>query len=118
MIVGLSAVLVLVLSLNAPLNAQQPDSGTVNVTVREAMGMVEGFLVRSENRSATTDASGRARLVLPAGQRTLVVTRIGFVPKRVTVMVIADSTDLRDHRRRDGGHDGNDGRSDRHRHAH
>lgn len=84
-------VLLLVLSVIVPLEAQQPDSGTVNVTVREAMGTLDGFLVRSENRSATTDASGRARLVLPAGQRTLVLTRIGFVPKRVSVMVIADS---------------------------
>ena len=54
--------------------------------------MVEGFLVRSETRSAMTDSSGRARLVLPAGQRSLVLTRIGFVPKRVTVMVIAGTT--------------------------
>ena len=87
----LSVVVLLVLFVTLPLNAQQPDSGTVNVTVREAMGMVGGILIRSENRSATTDTSGRARLVLPAGQRTLVLTRIGFVPKRVTVVVIADS---------------------------
>ena len=76
----------------APLSAQRPDSGTVNVTVRESMGMVQGFLVQSENRSATTDASGLARLVLPAGPRTLLVTRTGFADKRVTVRVIADST--------------------------
>jgi outer membrane receptor for ferrienterochelin and colicins len=88
----LSAVLVLVLSPSAPLNAQRPDSGTVNVTVRESMGMLDAFLVRSENHSAKTDASGQARLLLPAGRRSLVVTRIGFVPKRVSVMVVADST--------------------------
>ena len=82
----------LVLCGIVPLHAQQPDSGIVSVTVREAMGMVEGLLIRSENRSATTDASGRAWLVLPAGPRTLIVTRIGFVPKRVPVVVIADST--------------------------
>src|SRR5687768_2382675 len=86
-----SVVLLLTFAI-APLGAQQPDSGTVNVTVRESMGMVEGFLVRSAGRSATTDASGRARLMLPAGQRVLVLTRIGFVPKRVAVLVIADST--------------------------
>ena len=74
-----------------PLDAQQPDSGTVDVSVHESMGMVDGFLIRSENRSATTDASGRARLVLPAGPRTLVLTRIGFVPKRVDIVVVADS---------------------------
>ena len=76
----------------APLAAQRPDSGTVVVTVRESMGMLDGFLVRFETRGATTDASGRARLVLPAGRRTIVLTRIGFVPKRVPVTVIADST--------------------------
>src|SRR5215213_1232966 len=70
------------------LEAQPSDSGTVEVTVREAMGMTEGFVVRSENRSAPTDASGRARLVLPSGEHTVAVTRIGFTPKRVTVMVI------------------------------
>ena len=75
-----------------PLAGQQADSGIVDVLVRESMGMVEGFLIRSENRSATTDAGGRARLVLPAGRRSLLLTRIGFVPKRVSVMVIADST--------------------------
>jgi outer membrane receptor for ferrienterochelin and colicins len=90
--VRLSLFALLVAFVVAPLNAQQPDSGTVDVTVRESMGMIDGFLVRSENRSATTDASGRARLVLPAGRRTLVVTRIGFVPKRVNMIVIADST--------------------------
>ena len=74
------------------LNAQQPDSGTVDITVREAMGMVEGFLIRSEARTVTTDSNGRARLILPAGQRTISLTRIGFAPKRVVVMVIADTT--------------------------
>lgn len=76
----------------APLQPQQSDSGTVHVTVQEPMGPVEGALVRSDNRSATTDANGRARLVLPAGRRTLIVSRIGYVPKRVTVTVVADST--------------------------
>jgi iron complex outermembrane receptor protein len=85
------AVLLLGVLAGAPLAAQQSDSGTVNVAVREAMGMLEGFLIRSESRSATTDADGRARLVLPAGRRTLVLTRIGFVPKRIDVTVIADS---------------------------
>ena len=78
--------------LVAPLEAQQPDSGTVEITVRESMGMLDGFLVRSETRRATTDAAGRARLVLPAGRRTLLVTRIGFTPKRAEVTVVADST--------------------------
>ena len=72
--------------------AQARDSGTVVVTVREAMGMQDGFLVRSENRSATTDASGRALLVLPVGPRTVAVTRIGFTPKSATVTIVKDST--------------------------
>src|SRR5687768_3704309 len=92
MLTRVSVVLLLLLFVITPLEAQQPDSGTVEVTVREAMGMLDGFLIRSESRSTTTDASGRARLVVPAGQRTLVVTRLGFVPKRVLVAVIADST--------------------------
>ena len=54
--------------------------------------MLDGFLVRAEGRRATTDANGRAQLVLPSGQRTLAVTRIGFTPKRIPVTVIADST--------------------------
>jgi hypothetical protein len=87
---ALVAPLLLLLRISSLL-AQRPDSGTVNVAVQESMGMVDGFLIRSEGRSASTDASGRARLVLPAGQRTLDVTRIGFVPKRVSVIVIADS---------------------------
>ena len=87
----LFVVLVSTLCAVLPLGAQRPDSGTVSVTVREAMGMVDGILIRSDSVSATTDANGRARLMLPAGARTLVLTRIGFVPKRVTVTVIADS---------------------------
>lgn len=85
-------VLLLELCLIAPLAAQRPDSGTVNVTVREAMGMTQGVRIRSDSLSVTTDASGRARMVLPSGRRTLLLTRIGFVPKRVGVLVIADST--------------------------
>ncbi len=54
--------------------------------------MVDGFQVRSENQSATTDAAGRARLILPAGQRTLDIVRIGYLPKRTSVLVVADST--------------------------
>ena len=87
----LSLLLAVLASFASPATAQQPDSGVVVVTVRESMGMLDGFLLRSEGRSATTDASGRARLVLPAGRRTLALTRIGFVPKRVNVVVIADS---------------------------
>jgi iron complex outermembrane receptor protein len=84
-------VLFLSVSVGGALDAQRPDSGMVSITVREPMGMLDAFLVRSENRSAKTDSSGQARLFLPAGLRSLVVTRIGFAPKRVSVMVVADS---------------------------
>jgi outer membrane receptor for ferrienterochelin and colicins len=80
------------LALVGPLGAQQRDSGTVDITVRESMGMVDGFLIRSASRSTATDASGRARLVLPAGRRTIVLTKIGFLPRRFELTVIADST--------------------------
>lgn len=89
---GLLAVLTLMFCVGFPAGAQQPASGTVIVTVRESMGMIDGILVRSDGDSASTDGGGRARLVLPAGRRELVLTRIGFVPKRVAVTVIADST--------------------------
>ena len=91
MLTRLSIGALCVSGLVRPLGAQRPDSGTVIVTVREAMGMVDGILVRSDSVPASTDANGRARLVLPAGRRDLLLTRIGFVPKRVTVTVIADS---------------------------
>jgi outer membrane receptor for ferrienterochelin and colicins len=92
MMIRQSVAVLILLSGIAPLHAQQPDSGTVAVTVQESMGMLQGFLVRSEGRSATTDAGGRARLILPPGKRTIDVTRIGFVPKKITVVVIKDST--------------------------
>lgn len=76
----------------APLGAQRSGSGTVAVSVKEPMGPVAGALIRSGDRSATTDAAGRARLVLPTGRRALTVARIGYVPMRVNVTVIADST--------------------------
>lgn len=92
MLIRSLGVALLLALIAVPVHAQQRDSGSVVVTIRESMGMVDGFLVRSENRSATTDAAGRAQLVLPAGQRTLVVTRIGFTPRRVAVRVVADSS--------------------------
>jgi outer membrane receptor for ferrienterochelin and colicins len=88
----LAAWSVLELCAFSPLSAQQIPSGTVDITVKESMGPVDGVLIRSANRTATTDASGRARLVLPAGRRTLTVARIGYVPRRVAVTVVADST--------------------------
>lgn len=82
----------LLLAAPVALTAQARDSGTVVVTIRESMGMLDGFLVHADGRSATTDANGRAQLVLAAGPRMLAVTRIGFTPKRIPVTIIADST--------------------------
>src|SRR5687768_12179965 len=85
------AMALLLAAVAAPLHAQS-DSGTVSVTVRESMGMLEGFVLRSGTASARTDAAGRAQLRLPAGPRSLLLTRIGFVPRRLDVTVVADST--------------------------
>ena len=73
-------------------HAQQPGSGTLNILVQESMGPVAGALIRSANRTATTNAAGRARLVLPAGKHALTVTRTGYLERRVEVTLIADST--------------------------
>jgi hypothetical protein len=47
--------------------------------------------VQSTGRSAETDSSRVARLVLPVGRQLVTVTRTGFVPARVTVLVVRDS---------------------------
>lgn len=86
------ALTVLLSVTSMPLTAQRSDSGTVLVTIQEPMGMVEGFQISSGRHSASTDASGRARLVLPAGPHTLNVRRIGFLPRSANVLVIPDST--------------------------
>ncbi|HTK57342.1 MAG TPA: TonB-dependent receptor plug domain-containing protein, partial [Gemmatimonadales bacterium] len=77
------------LSFVVPLAAQAPATGTLWLTVAEEMGPVDGVLVRSDSVAVNTDGAGRARLVLPAGRRTLLLARIGYVPKRVTVTVTA-----------------------------
>src|SRR5688572_23869470 len=75
----------------APLIAQQPRTGIVHLTVEESMGMVSGLVVRAAGQTARTDATGTARLTLPAGRQTISVTGIGFKPSQVTVTVVADS---------------------------
>ena len=72
--------------------AGQADSGTVIITVDEPMGPVDGALIRSEGRSTRTNGDGRAQLVLPAGRRSLALSRIGYLPRRIEIRVIADST--------------------------
>ena len=77
--------------LSSPLTAQQPNSGSVQITVQESMGMLAGFRVQSAGRSATTDATGRATLTLPTGPQAIAITRVGFKPARVTVLIVRDS---------------------------
>ncbi|HEY0304182.1 MAG TPA: TonB-dependent receptor, partial [Longimicrobiales bacterium] len=93
MLTRVAVVLLLIaLFIAVPVQAQEADSGIVKITVQEPMGPVAGAVVRSDSRSATTDANGRTSMVLPAGPRALTVTRSGYVSKRVTVTVIANDT--------------------------
>ncbi len=77
--------------LLAPPLAAQSDSGVVRVTVQESMNMLEGFRVGSSGRNTLTDAAGTARLTLPVGRQVIAVTRVGFKPTQVTVVIIRDS---------------------------
>ena len=82
----------LAISFIAPaLHAQQPDSGVVQITVEESMGMLDGFRVQSAGKSAITDVTGRAQLTLPVGPQTISILRIGFKTIQVKAIVIRDS---------------------------
>src|SRR5689334_4909023 len=83
---------ILMASLSVAVQAQQPRTGTVILTVREPMGPVGSALIRAGDSTATTDAAGRARLILPAGRQAVTIARIGYVPKRTVITVVADST--------------------------
>lgn len=87
----LAAALLLSSPIAARLDAQQPDSGTVAVTVEESMGMLAGFRVQSAGKNTITDGAGRARLTLPTGRQTIKITRLGFTPSQVIVVVVRDS---------------------------
>lgn len=89
--IALAALLQCIPPLARPLTAQQPDSGTVVLTVEESMGMLAGFRVQSGGKNAITDAAGRARLTLPTGRQTIRLTRLGFTPTQVTVTIVRDS---------------------------
>ena len=82
------------LSMAPALTIQTPTTGTIVLTVEEEMGPVADALIRVEPLSAglppaRTDAEGRARLVLPAGRRVLRIARIGYIARRVAVVVPA-----------------------------
>lgn len=61
-----------------PCPAQEGAQLTVRVTVEGRP--LEGALVRAGRTGAQTDASGAAHLSLPAGEVTVVASRIGFAP--------------------------------------
>lgn len=86
-----SLVLTILLTIARALPGQQADSGRVQITVQESMGMRSGFLVQSGVRTAVTDGNGIARLVLPVGRQLIGVTRTGFAPTRLSVLVVRDS---------------------------
>jgi outer membrane receptor for ferrienterochelin and colicins len=92
MTIGRIAALSLAAQLVAfPLAAQRPDSGRVEIIIEESMGMLAGFRASSGGTSALTDAAGRARLTLPVGSQVINVTRVGFKPSSVTVVVLQNS---------------------------
>jgi outer membrane receptor for ferrienterochelin and colicins len=82
---------VLALAWVGPLAAQSIPTGTVHVMVTEEMGPVDEALIRVDSLSVLTDYEGRARLVLPAGRRTMTIGRIGYHPRRISFVVLPDT---------------------------
>jgi outer membrane receptor for ferrienterochelin and colicins len=68
--------------------AQQPP-GTVVVHVTSDSTPVADATVQSGTRRATTDSVGIASLDLPAGHQQLAITKIGFAPVTVQVIVVS-----------------------------
>ena len=87
-----AVILAVGLVLVPPIAAQSADSGRVQVTVHEAMGMLGGFRVQSSETIALTDAAGRAVLTLATGRQVVTVAHVGFKPARATVIIVRDST--------------------------
>lgn len=87
----LTTILSAVLLLTPRLEAQQPDSGVVQIIVQESMGMLDGFRVQSGGKIASTDVTGRARLTLPVGRQSITVMRIGFKTIQVSTVIVRDS---------------------------
>ena len=67
----------------------QGDSGRVVVDVRGDGRALAGARVASGGAAASTNAQGRAVLVLPAGRRSLTVALVGFRPDTSSVLVPA-----------------------------
>ena len=75
------------------LEAQTP-VGTVHVHVTAEGTPVNGAMVVSGPTRALTDRSGAATLTLPTGARTLNVTKIGFAPESLQVIVRVDTSEV------------------------
>jgi outer membrane receptor for ferrienterochelin and colicins len=86
----LAAVMFAVLPVGARAQLPTPESAaTLRVRVEHESQPVEGATVRSDNIGRVTDAAGQATLLLPAGSHAVVVTRIGFTPDTLEVMLAA-----------------------------
>jgi outer membrane receptor protein involved in Fe transport len=89
--VKIAAGLVGLLFLTGSLQGQRPQTGVIAIAVTDSMGPVEGVLIRAAGRSTVTDPGGNARLTLPTGRHVLTLARIGYHPRRVTVLAVSDS---------------------------
>jgi len=87
--------LALVFSLAASARGQESPAnlGLVRLRVVHDTSPVAFAVARSGAMSARTNANGEASFPLRAGARTIVVSRLGFRPESVTVVVAADRID-------------------------
>jgi len=81
--------LAIVFTAAARIAEAQVDSGRVVVQVSAGGVAVARAVVSTRNRSATTDASGTTALTLPIGPQTIHITRPGFAPESLAVIVSA-----------------------------
>ncbi|MEP6781018.1 MAG: TonB-dependent receptor [Gemmatimonadaceae bacterium] len=72
--------------------APQQDSVRITVTVQHDAQPVAGAIVRARNIGALSDSLGIARLRLSSGRQTLMVSRSGFRPETLSVILqLADT---------------------------
>lgn len=77
-----------------PCVAAQNLTGVVTVKVSGEGRPLPGATVSSGNARSLTDRSGVASLTLPVGEQTLSVTRLGFAPETLRVVVRAEHTEV------------------------
>ena len=75
-----------------PLQAQQRETGSVEVKVTSGQALVEGAHIQIGGARATTSAAGVAILQALAGASTLVVGRDGYIEKSLPIVVVAGQT--------------------------